>query len=65
MATHSRDGGAWWAAVYGIAQSWIRLNRLSSSTMIYLRACLMLWILPLSPLMRPFLTTWVSAEGGS
>ena len=26
-----RDGGAWWAAVYGVAQSWIRLKRLSSS----------------------------------
>ena len=24
-----RDGGAWWAAVYGIAQSWTRLKRLS------------------------------------
>ena len=26
-----RDGGAWWAAVYGIAQSWTRLKRFSSS----------------------------------
>ena len=24
-----RDGGAWWAAVYGIAQSWTQLKRLS------------------------------------
>ena len=24
------DGGAWWAAVYGITQSWTRLKRLSS-----------------------------------
>ena len=38
MATHSsirlenpKDGGAWWAAVYGGAQSWTRLKRLSSS----------------------------------
>ena len=37
MATHScsclenpRDGGAWWAAVYGVTQSWTRLKRLSS-----------------------------------
>ena len=34
MATHSsvlaRDGGAWWAAVYGVAQSWARLKWLSS-----------------------------------
>ena len=27
-----RDGGVWWAAVYGIAQSWTRLKRLSSSS---------------------------------
>ena len=27
-----RDGGAWWSAVYGVAQSWTRLKRLSSST---------------------------------
>ena len=26
------DGGAWWAAVYGVAQSWTRLKRLSSSS---------------------------------
>ena len=25
-----RDGGAWWAAVYGVAQSWTRLKWLSS-----------------------------------
>ena len=27
-----RDGGAWWAAIYGAAQSWTRLKRLSSSS---------------------------------
>ena len=27
-----RDGGAWWAAVYGVAQSRSRLKRLSSSS---------------------------------
>ena len=27
-----RDGGAWWAAVYGVAQSWTRLQRRSSSS---------------------------------
>ena len=40
MATHSRvlglenprDGGAWWAAVYWVAQSRTRLKRLSSSS---------------------------------
>ena len=28
-----RDGGAWWAAVCGVAQSRTRLKRLSSSSM--------------------------------
>ena len=39
MATHSsvfawspRDGGAWWAAVYGVTQSWTWLKQLSSSS---------------------------------
>ena len=27
-----RDGGAWWAAVYGVSQSQTRLKRLSSSS---------------------------------
>ena len=27
-----RDGGAWWAAIYGIAQSWTQLEQLSSSS---------------------------------
>ena len=26
------DGGAWWAAIYGVAQSRTRLKRLSSSS---------------------------------
>ena len=26
-----RDRGAWWAAVYGVSQSWTRLKRLSST----------------------------------
>ena len=30
-----RDGGAWWAAVYGVAQSQTRLKRLSSSSSNY------------------------------
>ena len=30
-----RDGGAWWAAVCGVAQSQTRLKRLSSSSSIY------------------------------
>ena len=27
-----RDGGAWWAAIYGVAQSWTQLKRLSSNS---------------------------------
>ena len=27
-----RDGGAWWTAIYGVAQSWTRLKWLSSSS---------------------------------
>ena len=27
-----RDGGTWWAAFYGVAQSWTQLKRLSSSS---------------------------------
>ena len=30
-----RDGGAWWAAVYGVAQSRTRLKRLSSNSSSY------------------------------
>ena len=29
-----RDGGAWWASVYGVAQSWTRLKQLSSSSIL-------------------------------
>ena len=32
------DGGAWWAAVYGVAQSRTRLKRLSSSSSNHLGA---------------------------
>ena len=27
-----RDGGAWWAAIHWVSQSWTRLKRLSSSS---------------------------------
>ena len=32
-----RDGGAWWAAVYGVAQSRTRLKRRSSSRHVMLK----------------------------
>ena len=35
-----KDGGTWWAAVYGVAQSQTRLKRLSSSSSSYLIAVL-------------------------
>ena len=35
-----RDGGAWWAAVYGVAQSRTRLMRLSSSSSSSQYSCL-------------------------
>ena len=38
-----RDGGAWWAAVYGIAQSWTRLKWLSSSSSNLDREKIFLW----------------------
>ena len=31
-----RDGGAWWAAVYGVAQSQTQLKRLNSSSRVVL-----------------------------
>ena len=34
-----RDGGAWWAAVYGVAQSRTRLKRLSNSSILDLQYC--------------------------
>ena len=34
-----RDGGTWWAAVSGVAQSWTRLKRFSSSSSSSSRRC--------------------------
>ena len=34
---YPRDGGAWWAAIYGVAQSRTRLKRLSSSSYLITR----------------------------
>ena len=38
-----RDGGAWWAAVYGVAQSQTRLKRLSSSSRVILMPTVWDW----------------------
>ena len=34
-----RDGGAWCAAIYGVAQSWTQLKRLSSSNLCFICLC--------------------------
>ena len=39
LLENPRDGGAWWAAVYGVAQSRARLKRLSSSRNRALQNC--------------------------
>ena len=33
---NTRDRGAWWAAVYGVVQSWTQLKRFSSSSKVWL-----------------------------
>ena len=54
-----RDGGAWWAAVYGVAQGGTRLKRLSSSCSLSQTEVLRLLVLrvplELSVLNDPFL----------
>ena len=39
LPEYPRDGGAWWTAIYGVAQSWTRLKRLSSSSSISTLSC--------------------------
>ena len=40
-----RDGGAWWAAVYGVAQSWTRLKWLSIAYLMFTnRLFYFLWV---------------------
>ena len=34
--TNPRDVGAWWAAIYGVAQGWTQLKRLSSSSSMFI-----------------------------
>ena len=53
-----RDGGAWWAAVYGVAQSRPRLKRLSSSSSPLVSACP--WLLePFPKLDFPFCSEFI------
>ena len=32
-----RDGGAWWAAIYGVVQSWTQLKQLSSNSRLIIK----------------------------
>ena len=48
-----RDGGAWWAAVYGVAQSQTRLKQLSSSSSVFIKVAL--WLFPTSSQIIPHL----------
>ena len=54
------DRGAWWAAIYGVAQSRTQLKRLSSSSSIYYVACLVAQMVKHLPAMRE---TWVRSLG--
>ena len=45
-----RDGVAWWAAVYGVAQSRTRLKRLSSSSSSIVQSCLQYRIIIIKPI---------------
>ena len=61
-----RDGGAWWAAIYGVAQSRTRLKRLSSSSNT-IRACSLLTFSLRTFLKRDylFLSTFLSHSRAS
>ena len=60
-----RDGGAWWAAVYGVTQSQTRLKRLSSSSSNkYIRSnkitLVMIWLVDVSRKKSPYKLLYVS-----
>ena len=61
-----RDGEAWWAAVYGVAQSWTQLKRLSSSSSIrlILKGFPGGSVVKKPPVMQEALETWVQSLGG-
>ena len=54
-----RDGEAWWAAIYGVAQSRTRLKRLSSSSSSFIQS---LWMyFPLKNVISPVKGSWVGS----
>ena len=55
-----RDSGAWWAAIYGVAQSWTQLNWLSSSRELH-RASLMAQQVKNLPAMQETRETWLQS----
>ena len=56
---NSRDRGAWWAAVYGVAQSWTRLKRQQQQQ----QRQLLIGTLSLSPTFcQPKQFTWPSSK---
>ena len=55
-----RDGGAWWAAIYGVTQSRTRLKRLSSSSS--MPQPVMLKKLKLNSSMKTFKTSWTNTQ---
>ena len=52
-----RDGGAWWAAVYGVAQSRTWMKRLSSSSSSSIYHRFWMWFKPVS-INHPLLSSW-------
>ena len=57
-----RDWGAWLAAVYGVAQSWIRLKQLSSSNAPTSPCYTILILLMMAPCIINCLTSFVFAQ---
>ena len=53
-----RDGGAWWAAVYGVAQSRTRLKRLNSSSRLVIAFLPRSKHLLISQLQSPSVVIW-------
>ena len=57
-----RDGGAWWAAIYGIAQSRTQVKQLSSSSKSLNTACNSPIIRLIDSISRPLLPWWLSGK---
>ena len=61
-----RNGGAWWAAIYGVAQSRTRLKWVSSKTINILKffISVSLSLIPTGIMFKAFwITFWVQADG--